>query len=187
MTYDKITFPARVILGLLPEGVPLTGAEVGVHRGHTAASLLFRRPRLTLYLVDHWGERGKVEGNHGPAIRNEAERTVALAVTESRLGVHGRARWLVGDSTRQAHHLPDKLLDFAHIDADHRYPKVLEDMRAWWPKVKPGGFLCGHDLDNHPPEFEPWDVRRAVEEFAAEQGLDFDVYQPEMEWVIRKP
>lgn len=182
-TKGHITFPARVILQHVPNDAPVQGAEIGVHRGHTAGTLLCRRPRLILHLVDHWGLCGPVEGNHGEEIRAGAEATVALAVN----GDSWRARWLVGDSVEQAGRVKDGSLDFAHIDADHRFPAVLHDIRAWWPKVKPGGLLFGHDIDNQPPEFEPWDVRRAVEEFADEQGLDFEVFQPETEWLIRKP
>ena len=31
------------------------------------------------------------------------------------------------------------------IDADHRYNAVKEDIAAWYPKVKVGGFISGHD------------------------------------------
>ena len=31
------------------------------------------------------------------------------------------------------------------IDARHSYDAVLEDLNAWWPKIRPGGILAGHD------------------------------------------
>jgi glycosyltransferase involved in cell wall biosynthesis len=33
----------------------------------------------------------------------------------------------------------------SYIDADHRYESVVSDIQAWWPKVRPGGILSGHD------------------------------------------
>ncbi len=52
---------------------------------------------------------------------------------------------IVTESTRAARLFPPGSVDFAFIDGDHQYESVLADLRAWWPKVKPGGLLAGHD------------------------------------------
>ena len=39
----------------------------------------------------------------------------------------------------------DNSLDFVFIDANHTYESVKEDIVAWWPKVKLGGIISGHD------------------------------------------
>ncbi len=39
----------------------------------------------------------------------------------------------------------DESLDFVYIDADHTYEALKEDIAAWFPKVKQGGILGGHD------------------------------------------
>ena len=51
-------------------------------------------------------------------------------------------------------------LDFVFIDADHEYESVKEDIKAWFPKVKVGGILAGHDYAG------PWwpGVAKAVHE-----------------------
>jgi predicted O-methyltransferase YrrM len=41
----------------------------------------------------------------------------------------------------------DKSLQFVFIDGDHRYDGVIRDLEAWIPKVRPGGFIAGHDID----------------------------------------
>ena len=45
---------------------------------------------------------------------------------------------------------PDEYFDFVYIDGDHSYTAVLQDLKAWGPKVKAGGFLGGHDYSPSP-------------------------------------
>ena len=42
----------------------------------------------------------------------------------------------------------DESLDFVFIDASHEYDDVKNDINSWYPKVKKGGYLCGHDYNN---------------------------------------
>jgi hypothetical protein len=62
--------------------------------------------------------------------------------------------------------LPDGLLGFVHLDATHEYETTLEDLRAWYPKLVPGGIMSGHDYLNL-----DWGVNQAVTEFAAEEKV----------------
>lgn len=39
----------------------------------------------------------------------------------------------------------DEYFDFVYIDAEHTYDGVLNDLGAWYPKVKKGGIISGHD------------------------------------------
>jgi predicted O-methyltransferase YrrM len=52
----------------------------------------------------------------------------------------------VGDSLGLAETYSDGSLDFVFIDDDHSTWHVLKELVAWWPKVKPGGMLAGHDV-----------------------------------------
>ena len=55
--------------------------------------------------------------------------------------------------------VPDSSLDFCFIDASHDHDNVIADIKAWFPKVKLGGVIAGHDY----PEWEG--VKKAVDEF----------------------
>ena len=39
----------------------------------------------------------------------------------------------------------DESIDWIFIDGDHSFGAVRGDLRAWWPKVKRGGLVSGHD------------------------------------------
>lgn len=49
-------------------------------------------------------------------------------------------------SVEAAKRYEDRSLDFVFLDADHRYESVKADILAWRPKVKPGGYIGGHDF-----------------------------------------
>lgn len=42
-------------------------------------------------------------------------------------------------------------IDMVYIDAVHRYKEVVEDLHAWYPKVKHGGIVAGHDFQGKFP------------------------------------
>lgn len=46
-------------------------------------------------------------------------------------------------------HYDDNSLDFVWIDGNHDYEAVMDDITAWLPKLKTGGWMGGHDY-NHP-------------------------------------
>lgn len=50
-------------------------------------------------------------------------------------------------SVEAAAQYPDESLDFVFLDADHSYEAVKADIAAWWPKVKKGGIMGGHDYN----------------------------------------
>ncbi len=51
-----------------------------------------------------------------------------------------------GDSAESAENFPEGSLDAAFIDAGHSEARVGLDLEAWWPKIREGGLLAGHDL-----------------------------------------
>jgi predicted O-methyltransferase YrrM len=66
----------------------------------------------------------------------------------------------------------DQSLDFVFIDASHEYEYVKQDILAWLPKVKKGGFIGGHDFTPNDPPTNGVDT--AVKEIF---GNNFNVYK----------
>jgi len=53
----------------------------------------------------------------------------------------------------------DESVDAIFIDAGHSYESVMKDLKAWYPKMKKGGMMAGHDF------FHYEGVCKAVSEF----------------------
>ncbi len=69
-----------------------------------------------------------------------------------------------------------------YLDANHTYEHVLRDLHAWYPMVRPGGILAGHDLNS---KGHNCGVREAVTAFVASQpGLAFEPMGGNS-WIIR--
>lgn len=65
---------------------------------------------------------------------------------------------IVATSAMAAHLFVDETVDWVHLDARHDFDSVVADIAGWLPKIKPGGWLTGDDLE---PEKWP-DVVAAV-------------------------
>lgn len=69
------------------------------------------------------------------------------------------------ESVNAAKNYSDNSLDFVFIDASHEYIDVFNDIKSWFPKIKKGGILAGHDIF--------WGgVNSAVNEFFKEKKFD---------------
>ena len=57
------------------------------------------------------------------------------------------------ESIKVANRLKNGTMDLVYIDASHIYKDIKADILAWWPKIKKGGIMCGHDCElNATPE-----------------------------------
>lgn len=146
------TRPMTLYLKEKYAGVPKIGVEVGVEKGENAESLLRELNMECLWLVDLWApyhQSGKVKSI-------VVDKHLDYQRVVKNFGGKSNVRIVKGESTEIATWFEDKSLDFVYIDACHNYENVREDIIAWYPKVKPGGVLGGHDYD--------WDgVQRAVD------------------------
>ena len=131
----------RFLAALL--GSPKSGAEIGVERGTTTQQLLTAFPNLHITAVDPWDIGGMYR--YWPMKENECEFKTRMKLFPNRVTV------LKTDSVSAAGNILDGSLDFVFIDAQHDYETVLEDIKAWSPKVKDGGFVTGHDYSPNYP------------------------------------
>jgi SAM-dependent methyltransferase len=104
--------------------------EVGCWKGKSAAymatEIMNSGKNLHLFCVDKWEE-------HWELFLNNTE-SFQKVLSPIRLS-----------STEAPELFEDNSLDFVFIDASHEYEDVKADILAWYPKVKIGGILAGHD------------------------------------------
>lgn len=165
---------------------PVVAAEVGVERGHNALDMLEHMEFKKLYLIDHYLPYADYLGGLCP---QEVQDWV-YAEMFNRLQAFLDKIVLVTRTSKLASALfPDEFFDFVYIDGNHDYDKVKEDMSLWFPKVKVGGVMGGHDFDTRGVTRQ--DVAEAVKDFADENTLQYKVFtgdqQPQFsDWVIEK-
>lgn len=157
-------------------------AEIGVEVGVYSAEILKRDP-ASLLLVDPWiHQKDDVYPESDGSNVNDVEFERRYQHVANTLGKDKRVTIARTFSVEAAKAVPDGSLDACYVDARHTKIAVAEDCRAWWPKVKSGGWLTGHDH-----QFPP--VAEAVQEFCDEVKvpLSFVTTEPVSSWGVQKP
>lgn len=168
---------AGAILRRLPNNARM--AEIGVLRGALSDCLLRGAPGLRLVMVDNWltadqqpeAYRATRDDHalHADAGRVAAHRRDAIAVADRHAP---RATIIEGWSVRVAEKIEPASFDLVFLDADHSEEGVRADIAAWLPKVKPGGWIGGHDYGNDDPRFDFSGVKRAVDAWVKAPEMD---------------
>lgn len=136
--------PVLITIVGLEQRPGMAVAEIGVWDGETYQHWvpIVSKQKGRSVLVDNFLGNPKAIGVH--ALCPERRSDVA-ELLKSRLKNLDGVCILEGDSATMSQAVEDESLDVCFIDADHRYSKVSADIKAWLPKVKTGGILCGHD------------------------------------------
>jgi len=123
------------------KGKSLVGVEIGVCRGENALQI-FRLLNINmLYLVDAYLPYVDGDGK----VRDSEYLQQGLNTLNNRLDrFMDQYVLLKMYSSDAVKHVPDDL-DFCYIDGDHNYSGVLDDITHYYPKVRVGGVIGGHD------------------------------------------
>jgi len=141
----KSTSQHAVLIDLAHRHVWQRGAEIGVLKGKTLFALLDAVPGLAMYGVDQWQKLALRPDENAETYVDFAMTAIRRSVLMKAAGYGMRCTILHGDSVAMARAVPAQSLDFVFIDADHTEAGLERDIRAWVPKVLPGGMLLGHD------------------------------------------
>jgi len=159
----------------------LTMYEVGSFAGESAE--IFSKYFQTVHCVDPWTSDPNICGLIAACPFNceDVQRSF-----DERAAKCGNLVKHVGYSIDVAKTVEDGSLDFVYIDGLHDYGSVKQDIAAWWPKVKVGGFIGGHDYHDVKMKSD-FQVKMAVQAFLSEHDIttEFHLFA-DTSWVIRK-
>ena len=153
-------------------------AEVGVWKGDFSAALLAHTEPSKLYLVDPWrmpdedivdvilppSKDGEVKRADGSTLEDQQDLDGVYQSVVARFAPNAAVQVLRATSLEAAPQVQDGSLDWVYIDGSHYYEDVLDDLDAWYPKVKRGGIIFGDDYYWRDPD-RNYGVRQAVNEF----------------------
>lgn len=158
--------------------------EIGVQRGLYSEIILNNSNLKKLHLCDPWRRQNDKTYRDVANVSNDDQDKIFTEIENKFRNTSGnnysnRTDILRIASSEAIKLFKDESLDFAYIDANHSYEYVLEDIKRWYPKVKNGGIIAGHDyLDGELPEAN-FGVKSAVIEFF---GNKDHIYVTDEDW-----
>ena len=116
---------------------PASGPAAG-RGGASIAGEYIKRAGGTLYCIDPW-----------------AGRWYFAFLTNIRIfALESTVIPIRSPSVAAASLFDDGSLDAVFIDGSHIYPDVLADIDTYFPKIRKGGLIFGHDLNDFPSRFD---------------------------------
>lgn len=164
-------------------GKKLIGVEIGVYKAEHTESLLKNLDIKQLYLVDPYEMYN--EYNEGRIHYGVDQDPLHIAKKEAiqRLArFSDKISWIFKKSSDVTDEIPDEL-DFVYIDGNHEEKFVYEDIISFYPKIRKGGVIGGHDFYNGFCR-EHDGVIRAVTSFSTDNNTNLCVELPD--WWITK-
>jgi len=141
----------------------VTGVEIGVASGINAYNILRVLNIEKLYLIDPYN------------CANEKSFIIAKRLLQP---YKKRIIFVKERSHIIANQIPNDL-DFVYIDGDHSYKGIQNDFYSYYPKIKTGGVIGGHDFC-----FHSMDVIRFVLDLRKQFGYGIDVKENDW-WIVK--
>tara|TARA_R110002074_G_scaffold388087_1_gene570537 strand:- start:3486 stop:4073 length:588 start_codon:yes stop_codon:yes gene_type:complete len=147
-------------IGIISNQKPLRCVEIGSHKGESAliiSSFPFIK-KLTCVDLCKYSE-----------FQERLKQKIQYGVVD----------FVQASSIEYADLIENNSVDFVYIDAEHDYDSVKQDLSVWFPKVKIGGFLAGHDYNKQ--QFPGlvkavWDFQKDVSESWSNKPMFLKTY-----------
>ena len=152
----------------------MIGVEIGVSKGENAENMLKLLNIERLYLIDPYIPYIDADGKEYQKI-SELEELARNRVKK----FQDKIEFIIKESSEAKFEIPNDL-DFVYIDGNHNYQYVRQDIENYFPKVRQGGVIGGHDFF---AQF--FGLSMAVLEFAKRN--DLKLHGGYHDWWIIKP
>lgn len=171
---------AEPLFEIIPRGFKIKVVEIGTRYGESAVKIN-REFAIGEYIcVDPYVDYEEYEGDDFSKVLKSDYKVFKKVSRSLKLRMGSRVKFIREFSEKAASQIDDNYADFIFIDGNHAYEYVHEDLRNYWPKVKSGGILAGHDYwhrsISNGGHFDSWMVFEAVKDFADEYGISYLTY-----------
>jgi len=152
-SYDKMKpiLALRQIVERISNKENMVVCEVGCFDAITTFCYadIVKKYNGTIFLIDwFFGSAGTPEHYHGWRPEQQEQLYTHVMTKIIKQDLHNTITVIIGDSKESAAYIPDNYLDICFLDADHRYDDTNKNIKAYLPKIKAGGILCGHDCED---------------------------------------
>ena len=132
-----------------------------------------------MYGIDSYQPHTEADGTHYDEKEVEMDKAIA----------QHNIKWCAASEkivflTTEANYAADQLfhdnsVDFVFIDCAHDTQSIKNVLHSWYPKIKDGGLITGHDWYSS-------DIRDGVSQFMVEANIANDLYDYDDCFVIKK-
>lgn len=144
--------------------------EIGVDRGNNARRLLWSKHDLNMILVDPYRPLNRLDylatDDYHAHRTQEQFNQIRIQMVKRLTFAENRCYHIRKTSFRAHSEVPDGSVDLVFIDGDHSYSAVQQELVNWYSKVKPGGWIGGHDYNLEQNQRKNFGVVQAVNEWA---------------------
>lgn len=162
------TLFAKVYFG----STPITAVEIGVAKGENALNILTELNIKKIFLIDPYCSYVQ----NGRLVCKEDD----LKNVQTKILSNYPQAVLIRKYSHDAVTDINAHLDFVYIDGNHDYPFVKRDLELYFPLVREGGLIAGHD---YTASFRG--IIKATNEFAKEKEIR--LYYSPPDWWFFKP
>jgi predicted O-methyltransferase YrrM len=175
--YNEISgwFDYSDVFDFLLSKIPSEGVfvEGGAWLGSSSAYLCDHAPsNISIFIVDTWQGSSDELDTH----QSMAKHTDIYSLFLENMG-NRKFIPIKKTSVEASKEFKDLSCDVVYIDMQHTYEAVKQDLEHWYPKVKSGGYIAGHDAYHS-------GVNKAIKEFF---GNNFSIIGScNCCWIVKK-
>ena len=148
-----------------------TFVETGTWKGKSSCCMgeLIRSSgkKIKFFTIDTFvGEGGEPTYDADSVLQKEKTLLPEFLRNRDMCGVSDYVDYIQSDAVSASALMEDGSVEFIFLDSSHQEDHVYRELISWYPKLKVGGTMAGHD-QHHPP------IQSALRRFCSEKGIHY--------------